>query len=202
VLVVDDHFVVRIGLSSSINIEEDMMVESEASSGEQAIELYRQHQPDIVLMDLKLPGVSGIEAARRICKEFPSAAIVMLSTYDGEEDIYRSLQAGARTYLLKTAARNVLIETIRSVHAGEQCIPPTIGIRLAERIKRPSLTAREMEVLQLIVKGRSNKEIAAELRIAMVTVKLHVGHTLAKLGAKDRTQASTMALQRGVVHLD
>ena len=143
-----------------------------------------------------------VQIEQRELKEFPAAAVVMLSTYDGEEDIYRSLQAGARTYLLKTAARNMLIETIRAVHAGEQCIPPTIGIRLAERIKRPNLTAREGEVLRLIVQGRSNKEIAAELRIAMVTVKLHVGHILAKLAVKDRTQASTMALQRGIVHLD
>jgi DNA-binding NarL/FixJ family response regulator len=202
VMVVDDHFVVRIGLSSSINVEADMMVESEASTGEQAVDIYRQHQPDIVLMDLKLPGISGIEATKSICKEFPTAAVVMLSMYDGEDDIYRSLQAGARAYLFKTATRNELIETIRAVHSGERHISPMVGTRLAERMTRPELTAREKDVLRLIVKGRSNKEIAAELAITTVTVKLHVGHLLAKLGVNDRTQASTTALQRGIIHFD
>jgi len=145
--------------------------------------------------------MSGVEATRTICKEFPGAAIIMLSTHDGEEDIYRSLQAGARTYLLKTAARNELIETIRAVHAGERRISPAVGARLAERMMHPELTAREIDVLGLVVKGRSNKEIAAELAIAEVTVKLHVGHILSKLGVNDRTQASTTALLRGIVHL-
>jgi DNA-binding NarL/FixJ family response regulator len=202
VMVVDDHFVVRMGLSGSINLEADMMVESEASTGEQAVEMYRQHQPDIVLMDLKLPGISGVEATKAICQEFPAAAIVMLSTYEGEEDIYRSLQAGARTYLLKTAARSELIEAIRGVHAGDRCISPTIGTRLAERMSHPELTSREIDVLGLIAKGQSNKEIAAQLAIAEVTVKLHVGHVLAKLAVNDRTLAATTALQRGIIHLD
>ncbi|HEY3864306.1 MAG TPA: response regulator transcription factor [Verrucomicrobiae bacterium] len=202
IMVVDDHFVVRMGLAGSINVEADMAVELEASSGEQAITVYRQHRPDIVLMDLKLPGISGLEATRAICSEFPTAAIVMLSTHDGEEDIYRSLQAGARTYLLKTAARNELIDTIRAVHAGERCISPAVGTRLAERLMHPELTSREIEVLELIVRGRSNKEIAADLTIAEVTVKLHVGHILAKLRVNDRTQAATTALQRGIIHLD
>jgi len=200
-MVVDDHFVVRMGLKGSIDLEQDMVVTIEAPTGEQAVALYRQEQPDIVLMDLQLPGMSGVEATRAICKEFPGAAIIMLSTHDGEEDIYRSLQAGARTYLLKTAARNELIETIRAVHAGERRISPAVGARLAERMMHPELTTREIEVLGLIVKGRSNKEIAAELVIAEVTVKLHVGHILSKLGVNDRTQASTTALQRGIVHL-
>jgi two-component system NarL family response regulator len=201
IMVVDDHFVVRMGLKGSIDLEQDMVVTIEAPTGEQAVALYRQEQPDIVLMDLQLPGMSGVEATRAICKEFPGAAIIMLSTHDGEEDIYRSLQAGARTYLLKTAARNELIETIRAVHAGERRISPAVGARLAERMMHPELTTREIEVLGLIVKGRSNKEIAAELVIAEVTVKLHVGHILSKLGVNDRTQASTTALQRGIVHL-
>jgi DNA-binding NarL/FixJ family response regulator len=202
IMVVDDHFVVRMGLKGSINLEADMVVASEASTGEQALAMYRQHQPDIVLMDLKLPGMSGVESTKAICKEFPSASIVMLSTHDGEEDIYRSLQAGARTYLLKTAARTELIETIRGVYAGERRISPAVGARLADRMARPELTAREIDVLRLIVKGRSNKEIASELAIAEVTVKLHVGHLLAKLGVNDRTQATTTALQRGIIHLD
>lgn len=202
VMVVDDHFVVRMGLSGSINVEPDMAVTTEASTGEQAVAAYRQHRPDIVLMDLRLPGMTGIEATRAICREFPRAAIIMLSTHDGEEDIYRSLQAGARTYLLKTAARNELIDTIRAVHEGERAISPTVGARLAERMMHPELTSREIEVLRLIVKGRSNKEIASELSIAEVTVKLHVGHILAKLSVSDRTQAATTALQRGIVHLE
>lgn len=201
-MVVDDHFVVRMGLAGSVNVESDMAAEIEVSTGEQAIAAYRQHRPDIVLMDLKLPGISGIEATRAICEEFPGAPIIMLSTHDGEEDIYRSLQAGARAYLLKTVERKELIDTIRSVHGGERCISPTVGARLAERMSHPDLTAREVEVLQLIVKGRSNKEIASDLKIAEVTVKLHVGHILTKLGVNDRTQATTTALQRGIIHLD
>jgi two-component system NarL family response regulator len=202
IMVVDDHFVVRMGLSGSINVEADMMIAAEASTGEQAVATYRKDRPDIVLMDLKLPGISGVEATKAICKEFPGAAVIMLSTHDGEEDIYRSLQAGARTYLLKTAARNELIDTIRAVHAGERAISPVVGARLAERMTHPDLTAREIEVLQLIVKGKSNKEIAADLSIAEVTVKLHVGHILTKLGVNDRTQATTTALQRGIIHLE
>jgi two-component system NarL family response regulator len=202
ILVVDDHFVVRMGLAGSINLEPDMVVEAEASNGLQAIEQFRQHRPDIVLMDLKLPGMGGIEATAAICKEFPDAAIVMLSTHDGEEDIYRSLQAGARTYLLKTAAREDLMQTIRAVHSGERAISPAIGARLAERMTRTELTAREMDVLKLIAKGRSNKEIGSALGIAEVTVKLHVGHILTKLKVNDRTQATTTALQRGILHLE
>jgi len=202
VMVVDDHFVVRMGLTGSINVEPDMVVDTEASTGEQAIAAYRQRQPDIVLMDLKLPGMSGAEAAKAICEEFPGAAVIILSTHDGEEDIYRSLQAGARAYLLKTVARQELIDTIRSVNSGERCISPAVGARLAERMTHPDLTAREVEVLQLIVKGRSNKEIASDLSIAEVTVKLHVGHILTKLRVNDRTQATTTALQRGIVHLE
>jgi DNA-binding NarL/FixJ family response regulator len=202
IMVVDDHFVVRMGLAGSINLELDMVVEAEASNGAQAIEQFQKHRPDIVLMDLKLPGLGGIEATSAICKEFPAAAIIMLSTHDGEEDIYRSLQAGARSYLLKTAAREELMQTIRAVHAGERCISPVIGARLAERMTRAELTARELEVLKLIAKGRSNKEIGSALGIAEVTVKLHVGHILTKLKVNDRTQAATTALQRGILHLE
>jgi DNA-binding NarL/FixJ family response regulator len=202
IMVVDDHFVVRMGLVGSINFEQDMTVEVEASTGQQAIANFRQHRPDIVLMDLKLPGTDGVEATSVICKEFPDAAIIMLSTHDGEEDIYRSFQAGARTYMLKTSAREDLIQTIRAVYSGERCISPAIGARLAERMTRAELTTREMEVLKLIAKGKSNKEIGGALGIAEVTVKLHVGHILTKLKASDRTQATTTALQRGILHLD
>lgn len=202
IMVVDDHFVVRMGLAGSINIEPDMTVEVEASTGQQAIANFRQYRPDIVLMDLKLPGMGGVETTGIICKEFPDASIIMLSTHDGEEDIYRSLQAGARTYLLKTAAREELIDTIRTVHAGKRCISPAIGARLAERMTHAELTARELDVLKLIANGKSNKEIGSALQIAEVTVKLHVGHILAKLKVNDRTQAATTALQRGILHLD
>jgi len=201
-MVVDDHFAIRMGLTGSINLEPDMAVEAEASNGSQAIEGFRKHQPDIVLMDLKLPGASGIEATAAICKEFPKAAIIMLSTHDGEEDIYRSLQAGARAYILKDAAREELVAAIRKVHVGERVISPAVGARLAERMTRAELTAREIEVLKLMAKGRSNKEIGSALGIAEVTVKLHVGHLLTKLNANDRTQAATTALQRGILHLD
>jgi two-component system NarL family response regulator len=202
IMVVDDHFVVRIGLKGSIDLEPDMVVEAEASSGSQAIEQFRNFRSDIVLMDLKLPGMGGIEATAAICAEFPEAAIIMLSTHDGEEDIYRSLQAGARTYLLKSAAREELMDTIRKVHAGERAISSVVGARLAERINHAELTERELEVLKLIAKGRSNKEIGSALGIAEVTVKLHVGHLLTKLNANDRTQAATTALQRGILHLE
>jgi DNA-binding NarL/FixJ family response regulator len=201
IMVVDDHFVVRMGLVGSINIEPDMVVETEASNGQQAIEQFRKNRPDIVLMDLKLPGMDGVETAKIICEEFPDAAIIMLSTHDGEEDIYRSFQAGARSYILKTAAREEMIHTIRAVHAGERCISPAIGARLAERMTRTELSTREIEILKLIANGKSNKEIGRVLDIAEVTVKFHVGHILAKLKAHDRTQATTIALQRGIFHL-
>jgi len=202
IMVVDDHFVVRMGLVGSLNIEPDMIVEAEASTGQQAIDSFRQHRPDIVLMDLKLPGMGGVETTSVICREFPDASIIMLSTHDGEEDIYRSLQAGARTYLLKTAAREELIHAIRAVHAGERYISPAIGARLAERMMHTELTSRELDVLKLVANGKSNKEIGSALQIAEVTVKLHVGHILTKLKVNDRTQAATTALRRGILHLD
>lgn len=201
-LVVDDHFVVRMGLAGSINLEPDMVVLAEASSGPQAIEQFRKQRPDIVLMDVNLPGGGGIEATAAICKEFPKAAIIMLSTHDGEEDVYQALQAGARTYLLKTAAREELMDTIRKVHAGERAISAVVGTRLAERMAHPELSAREIEVLKLIARGLSNKEIGSTLGIAEVTVKLHAVHLFTKLNVKDRTQATTTALQRGILHLE
>jgi two-component system NarL family response regulator len=202
IMVVDDHFVVRVGLRGSIDLEPDMAVVLEASNGEQAVALYRKHLPDLVLMDLKLPGLNGIEATRAICGEFPKAAIIMLSTHDGEEDIYQAFQAGAKAYMVKTAAREELIAAIRAALVGERYISPAVGARLAERMTHSDLTARELQVLKLIVAGKSNKEIASELSIVEVTVKLHVNHLLNKLGVHDRTQAATTALQRGIIHLD
>ena len=202
ILVVDDHFVVRMGLCSSINMEEDTVVVAEASNGRQAIQLYRQHVPDVVLLDLRLPGMDGVETTVAICKEHPDARIIMLSTYDGDEDIYRSFQAGARSYLLKSVLREELLTAIRAAHAGQRYIPPAVAERLAERVPFLELSARELEVLRLIVKGMSNKEIGAALNITEVTTKLHVGHILSKLKVNDRTQAATTAVQRGIVHLD
>jgi two-component system NarL family response regulator len=202
IMVVDDHFVVRIGLTESINIEADMAVEVEASTGQQAIAYFRQHRPDITLMDLKLPDMSGIEATSVICKEFPDASVIMLSTHDSEEDIHRSIQAGARTYILKSAPREELIETIRAIHAGEHCISAVIGARLAERARRAELTSRELEVLKLVADGKSNKEIGSVLHLAEITIKIHVGRILAKLKVNDRTQAVTTALRRGILSME
>jgi two-component system NarL family response regulator len=202
IMVVDDHFVVRIGLAESISIEADMSVDIEASNGQQAIARFRDEKPDIVLMDVKLPDMSGIEATEAICKEFPDALIIMLSTHDSEEDIYRSLQAGAKTYVLKAAPREELIDTIRAIHSGEHRIAPVIGARLAERARRVELTARELEVLKLVADGKSNKEIGSALDLAEITVKIHVGRILAKLKVNDRTQAATTAIRRGILSME
>jgi DNA-binding NarL/FixJ family response regulator len=202
VLIVDDHFVVRMGLASSINMETDMSAVAEASTAAQAIKFYRKHEPDIVLMDLRLPDMTGIDATIALCKEFPTAKIIVVSTYEGDEDVYRALQAGARSYLSKNVSREELLRTIRAVHAGEHYLPAPMAARLAERMHRPELSTRELEVLKLIVKGMPNKEIASVLEITEFTVKLHVGNVLTKLNVVDRTQASTAAIQRGIVHLD
>jgi DNA-binding NarL/FixJ family response regulator len=201
VMLVDDHFLMRVGLSSSIETEPDMTVVAEASTGEEALEQYREHSPDVVLMDIRLPGMSGIEATDQLCREHSAAKIIVLSTYDCEEDVFRATQAGARSYLSKNVLRPELLRTIRDVHAGQTSLPPEIVARLTERLRRPELSSRELEVLELIVKGRSNKEIAAELSISEFTVKLHVHNVLGKLKVSDRTQASTMAIQRGIVRI-
>ena len=202
ILVVDDHFVVRMGLIGSINMESDMTVVAEASTGSQAIELYRKHAPHIVLMDLRLPGMNGIEATAALRNVFPDAKIIILSTYEGDEDVYRAMQAGARSYLSKNVLRDELLLAIRNVQNGQRYLPHPVAARLAERLQRPELSPRELEVLQLIVKGQSNKEIATTLAISEVTVKLHVSNVLTKLNVADRTHASTAAIQRGIVHLD
>lgn len=201
-MVVDDHFVVRIGLMESINLEADMSVDLEASNGQQAIARFRNEKPDIVLMDVKLPDMSGIEVTAAICKEFPDASIIMLSTHNNEEDIYRSIQAGAKTYVLKAAPREELVETIRAIHGGERIISPAIGARLAERARHDELTARELDVLKLVANGKSNKEIGSALDLAEITVKIHVGRILAKLNANDRTQAAMTALRRGILSME
>jgi two-component system NarL family response regulator len=178
-----------------------MEVVAEGINGEQAIELYRQHKPDVMLIDLRMPVIGGVEAITKIRQEFPEARLIVLTTYDGDEDIYRSLQAGAKGYLLKDMFFEELETAIRSVHAGARRIPAVIAERLAERMSGSALTDRELEVLELIVKGQSNKEIAKSLTISEATVKSHINSLLSKLGVTDRTQAATTALQRGLVHL-
>lgn len=202
ILVVDDHFMVRMGLTSSLNAETDMRVIAEAGNGEDALQAYRQHRPNLVLMDVRLPGMSGAEAVAAIIREFPDARILMLSTHSGEEEVYRSLQSGARGYILKSAMREELLRAIREVLGGRRYLDPYVAPLLAERLAQRSLTSREVEVLRMVAKGMGNKEIAAGLNIAEVTVKLHVSHVLEKLNARDRTEAATAALKRGIISLD
>jgi len=201
-MVVDDHFMVRMGLSSSLNAESDMHVVAEAANGQAALEAYRQHRPSLVLMDVRLPGMSGAESVSAIMHDFPYARILMLSTHSGEEEVYRSLQAGARGYILKSAMREELLKAIREVCEGRRYLDPVVAPLLAERLAQRSLTSRELEVLKMVAKGMVNKEIAAILKIAEVTVKLHVSHVLEKLNVKDRTEAATAALKRGIISLE
>ena len=202
IMVVDDHHIVRQGLVALIGTLPGMQVVAQASDGEQAVDLYRTHRPDITLMDLRLPNRNGVDAIAQIREEFPAARIIVLTTFDGDEDIYRALQAGAKGYLLKGMNADELTEAIRAVHAGKSRIPAVVAERLAERMGGPSLTGRELDVLKRIVGGRSNKEIAGDLFISEATVKTHINSILSKLGVSDRTQAATTALQRGIVHLD
>ncbi len=202
IMVIDDQAVVRQGFVSLINTVADMEVIAEGTNGQQAIELFRQHQPDITLMDLRMPVIGGVDAISMIRKEFQTARIIVLTTYDGDEDIYRSLQAGAQGYLLKDMFFEELEQAIRKVHAGSRLIPGPVAERLAERMGGSNLTGRELEVLEEIVRGRSNKEIAGLLNISEATVKSHINNLLSKLGVTDRTQAATTALQRGIVHFN
>ena len=202
IMVVDDHHIVRQGLVALIGTLPDMKVVAQASDGSEAVDLYRAHRPDITLMDLRLPKQNGVEAITHIREEFPSARIIVLTTFDGDEDIYRALQAGAKGYLLKGMNADELTDAIRTVHGGKSRIPAIVAERLAERMGGPSLTGRELDVLKRIVGGRSNKEIASDLFISEATVKTHINSILSKLGVNDRTQAATTALQRGIVHLD
>ena len=201
IMVIDVQAVVRQGFVALINTVADMEVIAEGINGQQAIDSYRQHKPDVTLIDLRMPVLGGVEAITGIRREFPDARLIVLTTYDGDEDIYRSLQAGAKGYLLKDVFFEELETAIRTVHAGSRHIPAAIGERLAERMTGSELTGREMEVLELIVRGNSNKEIASALNISEATVKSHINNLLSKLGVTDRTQAATTALQRGLVHL-
>lgn len=201
ILVADDHPVVLEGLAMILDNEPDMTVVGQATNGQEAVDLFRKQQPDVTLLDVRMPSVGGAEAVAQIRAEFPDACIIMLTIYDGDEDIYQALQAGAKSYLLKNTPCNDILATIRQVCAGSNYIPPPIGVKLAQRLCSPQLSSRECEVLSLMAAGKSNKEIAAAMSISEGTVKSHINKILEKLKVNDRTQAVLVALQRGIVYL-
>jgi len=201
VLIVDDHPMMRLGIAAIINDQQDLTVVAQAGTGEQAVDLWRQHRPHVTLMDLRLPGMSGVEAIRAIRRENPRARVVVLTTYEGDEDVHQALEAGAQGYLLKGMSPEALVDALRRVHAGSRVLPPPVARSLDSRVPNSDLSAREHEVLSLIAQGRSNKEIAATLRITEGTVKCHVTMILSRLGVSDRTQAVVAAVQRGIVHI-
>jgi two-component system NarL family response regulator len=201
VLVVDDHSIVRQGLATIINRDPEMTVIAQAEDGQQAIACFGEHQPDVTLMDLRMPQMGGVEAITAICSQFKPARIIVLTTYDGDEDIYRGLQAGAKGYLLKDAKPNELLNAIRMINRGQQYIPPEVGAKLVQRMSNPELSDRELEVLRLMGQGMSNSDIATALTIGESTVKSHVNRILSKLGVSDRTQAVIIAVKRGIVSL-
>ena len=201
VLIVDDHPIVRVGIAAIIEATPDMTVVAQGSSGEEAVELYAKHIPDITLMDLRLPGMTGVETIRTVMARHRNARFVVLTTYEGDEDIHQALEAGARSYIIKGMPYDALVNAIRRVHAGSRFLPPPVTRTLSNRLPESSLSSREREVLSLIVHGKSNKEIAAELGIAESTVKCHVSVILMRLNANDRTQAVVTALRRGLIHL-
>jgi two-component system NarL family response regulator len=201
-MIVDDHPAFRAGLAALCQTEPDMEVVAEGGDGFEALRLYRQEQPDIVLMDLRLPGLGGVEAIIAIRAEFPDARVIVVTTYDGDEDLYRAIQSGAQSYLLKDMSKAEIMENIRAIHAGQPRLAPHLAERLAERRKRRDLSQREMDVLQLLVKGRSNKEIGAALFVSEETVKFHLKTLFAKLDVQDRTEAAISALRQGIVHFE
>jgi DNA-binding NarL/FixJ family response regulator len=201
VLSVDDHPLLREGIAALVNAESDMKLVAEATNGQEAIEKFRSYRPDITLMDLQMPALNGIEAIISIRSEFPKARIIVLTTYAGDVQVLRALKAGARGYMLKAHVRRELLDTIRTVHAGQKRIPPEVAAELAEHAGDEGMTKRELDVLRLIGDGNANKEIAAQLSITEETVKSHVTNILAKLGANDRTHAVTIGLKRGLIEL-
>jgi DNA-binding NarL/FixJ family response regulator len=201
ILVVDDHPIVRVGIVAIINARADMTAVAQCGTGEEAVELFEQHQPDIVLMDLRLPKMSGVDAIRAIRARHRKACFVVLTTYEGDEDIYQAIEAGARAYIIKGMPYEALVDALRRVHAGGRFLPPKVSRALAARTPSSDLSSREREVLCLLVRGESNKEIAQHLGITEATVKCHVSVILMRLQVSDRTQAVVTALQRGLVHL-
>lgn len=201
VLIADDHPVVLTGLALMIEYEPGMETVGEAKSGQEVVELFRRHQPDITLMDLRMPQMNGVEAIATIRNEFQEARIIVLTTYDSDEDIYLALRAGAKGYLLKDATCEQLLSAIRDVHTGRSSIPPSVGAKLAERMVNRDLSDREREIVCLMATGKTNQEIAAILNIAEGTVKFHVNNILSKFQVSDRTQAVIKALKRGIASL-
>ncbi len=202
ILTVDDHPLLREGIAALVKAEPDMQVVAEASDGQEAIEQFRRHRPDVTLMDIQMPNLNGTEAISRIRSEFPDAKIIVLSTYSGDVQVLRAIRAGARGYIVKAHVHRELLETIRSVHTGHKRIPPEIAGELAEHAADDALSSREIDVLRLIAAGNANKQIADKLCIEETTVKSHISSILSKLGANDRTHAVTIALQRGIIELD
>jgi two-component system, NarL family, response regulator len=201
ILVAEDHVVARVGVTTIINMQPDMKVVAEAANGQQAVALYRTHMPDVALLDMRMPMLSGIEATVAIQREFPNARTIALTTYAGDEDIRRALRAGMRAYLTKDLLQDELLMAIRAVHRGETYVPAALATVIAARDKQPDLTPRELQVLELIVHGLVNKQIAYSLNLAEYTVKNHVKNIFTKLEVQDRTQAATVAIQRGIIHL-
>jgi DNA-binding NarL/FixJ family response regulator len=201
ILTVDDHPLMREGIAAMIKSQPDMWLVAEAGDGRDAIQTFREHQPDVTLMDIRLPGMSGIDTMIAIRSEFPEARILMLTTFEGDVEIQRALRAGARGYMLKSMPPGELLAGIREVHAGRKRIPPEVAAQLAEHMGEEALTARELEVLQQVAGGSRNRDIAGRLFIAEETVKVHIKHIMEKLGAKDRTEAAAIALRRGIIRL-
>jgi DNA-binding NarL/FixJ family response regulator len=201
ILTVDDHELVRKGIAAILSTEVDMHLVAEAETGEDAVRLHRRHRPDVTLMDLRLPDKNGIETTREIRSEAPGAKIIALTSYDGDQDIYRALEAGVRGYLLKEMLHSEIIRAIRIVHAGKRFIPQEVTQQLSGFFPEVALTPREIEVLSFVARGFGNKEVGDVLGTAPGTVKAHVQSILSKLGAKDRTHAVTIALRRGIIHL-
>jgi len=201
ILTVDDHPLLRKGIATLVNAEADMKLVAEASTGQEALELYRLHHPDVTLMDIQMPEMNGVEAINEIRSEFHDARIIVLTTYTGDAQILKALKAGARAYILKGHLYRELLETIRAVHAGQKRIPSDIAAELAEHATDDALSAREIDVLRLIAGGNSNKRIADQLSISEATVKSHVANILSKLGANDRAHAVTIALKRGIIEI-
>jgi two-component system NarL family response regulator len=201
ILVAEDHLIARVGVTGIINMQSDMTVVAEAVNGRQAVERFREHLPDVTLLDVRMPKMTGIEAAVAIRTEFAHARLIALTSYDGAEDIRKAVEAGVLGFLTKDVLHDELIKAIRAAHAGRPHIPPNLAAKLAAQRERPQLSPREVEVLELIVQGRGNKQIAYDLNISEETAKNHVKHIFGKLGVQDRTQAATIAIQRGIIHL-
>ncbi len=201
VLLIDDHPILRQGVASLLTQRPGLVVVAEGDDGAQALDLYRRHRPDVVLMDVRMPGVDGVAALKALRAEFPGARVLLFTSFDTDEDVYAGMQAGALGYLLKTAPPAELVEALRSVHAGRRHVPPAIGARLADRVMTGDLTEREIEVLREVARGRNNQEIARALFISEGTVKFHVNRILAKMGCQDRTQALIAGVKRGLVRI-